>query len=185
MARLHYAAIGSLDGYVADREGDFGWAEPAEDVHAWVNDLQRGVGTYLLGRRMYDVLVAWETLETTGEPEVIREFAELWHGADKVVYSRTLQETSSTRTNLERTFDAASVQRMKDTAERDLTIGGPELAGQALSAGLVDECHLFLVPAVVGGGTRIFSDGLRLDLELLEERRSGNGTAYLRYRVSR
>ena len=178
MARLIYAALASLDGFVADEDGDFGWAAPDEEVHSFVNDLERDVGTHLYGRRMYEVLVAWETMDDPAP--VMRDYAAIWRASDKVVYSRTLDEPSSTRTRIERDFDPGAVRRMKDSAERDLSIGGPNLAAQALAAGLVDECHLLLTPVVVGGGNPALPAGLRL--ELLDERRFGGGVVYLRYR---
>jgi dihydrofolate reductase len=184
MARLIYSAIASLDGYVADEQGNFDWAAPDEEVHAFVNDLERPIGTYLYGRRMYDVMAAWETMPTdAGQPAAMRDFAQIWRAADKVVYSTTLEEVSTARTRVEREFDADAVSRMKDTADRDLSVGGPRLAGNALAAGLVDELQLFLVPAVVGGGTQALPDGVRLDLDLLDERRFASGVIYLRYRV--
>jgi dihydrofolate reductase len=182
VAKLIYSTISSLDGYVADESGSFDWAAPDEEVHAFVNDLERGIGTYLYGRRMYDVMVAWETLED--EAPVMREFAEIWRAADKVVYSRTLEDVSSARTRIERDFDPEVVRRLKASAERDLTVGGPGLAAEALRAGLVDECHLFLCPVVVGGGIRSLPDDLELGLELLDERRFGNGVVHLHYRTT-
>ena len=182
MAELIYSALASLDGYVADEGGKFDWAAPDEEVHAFVNDLSRGVGTFLLGRRMYEVLSAWETIELAGEPSVIRDFAGIWRSADKVVYSRTLGTVSTARTRLERDFDPDAVRELKTSAERDLGISGPELAAHAFTAGLVDECQLFLSPIVVGGGTRSLPDGVRLELDLVDERRFGNGTVFLRYR---
>jgi len=182
MATLIYSPIASLDGYVADEDGKWDWSEPDEAVHAFVNDLARPVGTWLLGRRMYDVLVAWETIDDE-QPEM-RDFAEIWRSADKVVYSRTLAEPSSARTRIEREFDPGAVRRIKDGAERDLTVGGPDLAAQALRAGLVDEIQLFLSPIVVGGGNAALPGGVRVPLELLDERRFGNGVVYLRYRVT-
>jgi dihydrofolate reductase len=184
VAPLVYAAIASLDGYVADAAGDFSWGQPDEEVHIAINELERGVGTYLYGRRMYEVLVAWETMATDGEPEAFRDYAEIWRAAEKVVYSRTLERPASARTRVERDFDPATVRRVKDSADRPLSIGGPELAGQALAAGLVDELHLFAAPVVVGGGTAWLPDGLRLDLELLGERRFASGFAHLHYRVA-
>ena len=184
MARLIYAAIASLDGYVADADGDFEWSAPDAEVHAAVNDLERTVGTHLLGRRMYEVLLAWETMDTGPEqPEAVRDYARIWRSADKVVYSRTLEGVSSARTRLEREFDPEEVRRLKASATRDLAIGGAELAAQALRAGLVDELHLFLNPVVVGGGTPALPDGLRLDLELLGVRRFGNGVVHLHHRL--
>ena len=184
MATLIYSAIASLDGYVADADGGFDWSAPDEEVHAAVNDLERTIGTHLLGRRMYEVLLAWETMDTGPEqPEAIRDFAGLWRSSDKVVFSRTLEGVSSARTRLEREFDPEEVRRMKASATRDLAVGGPELAAHALRAGLVDELHLFLNPVLVGGGTPALPDGLRLDLELLDERRFGNGVVHLHHRV--
>jgi dihydrofolate reductase len=179
MGRLLYSAITSLDGYVADESGRFDWAEPDEEVHAFANDLERPVGTHLYGRRMYEVMVAWETMDD--EHPVMRDYAELWRAAAKVVYSRTLDSVASASTQLEREFDPAAVERLKAAADRDISIGGPTLAATALRAGLVDECHLLVSPVVVGGGTRALPDGVRLDLELIDERRFGNGVVYLRY----
>jgi len=175
--------ISSLDGYIEDAEGTFDWAEPDEQVHAFVNDLERSVGTYLYGRRMYETMIAWENLpDLATQPPFVQDFAEIWQAADKIVYSRTLQTTSSARTRIERVFDPEAVRQLKATATRDLTVGGAELAAQAIEAGLVDEYHLFLVPVVVGSGKR-FLDNVRMNLELLDERRFGNGTVYLRYRT--
>jgi dihydrofolate reductase len=182
MARLIYSAIASLDGYTADASGSFDWAAPSAEVHAFVNDLEREAGTYLYGRRMYETMAVWETMDVSGEPEPMRDYAEIWRAADKVVYSRTLAEPSTPRTRIERDFDPETVREMKAAAGRDLAIGGPGLAAHALRAGIVDECQLFLVPVVVGGGTRALPDGLRLDLELLDERRFESGAVYLRYR---
>lgn len=183
MARLIYSTIASLDGYVADEDGNFEWAQPDEEVHAFVNDLDRRVGTYLLGRRMYEVLVYWEAIDLAGQPRVIRDFADSWRDADKVVYSTTLERAASARTRIERAFDADAVRWMKASTDRDMSVGGPDLAGQAIEAGLVDEYHLFLVPIVVGGGTRALPDGVRTQLELIDGRRFGNGTIYLGYRT--
>jgi dihydrofolate reductase len=183
MAKLIYSALASLDGFVADADGNFDWAEPDEEVHTLVNDLQRPVGTMLLGRRMYDVLVAWETMETADQPAVIQDFAEIWRATDKIVYSRTLEEASSAKTRIERSFDPDAVRRVKEEAARDLSIGGPDLAAQAIAAGLVDEIQLFLAPIVVGGGTPALPSGVRVTLELLEEHRFGNGTVFLHYRT--
>jgi dihydrofolate reductase len=183
VGRLIYSAIASLDGYVADEQGRFDWSMPDEEVHGVVNDLERGIGTYLYGRRMYEVLVAWETMDTEGEPGVVREFADIWRSADKVVYSRTLEDVASARTRIERDFDPAEVRRMKESAEGDLGVGGAELAGQALRAGLVDECHLFLSPILVGGGKRALPDDVQVEFELLGERRFQNGVVHLHYRT--
>jgi dihydrofolate reductase len=181
VAKLIYSAIASLDGYVADAEGKFGWSAPDEEVHAFVNDLERPIGTHLYGRRMYEVLVAWETMETAGEPAVIEDYAEMWRGADKVVYSRTLESASSARTRIEREFDPEAVRRLKTEAEREIAIGGPELAGQALRAGLVDEVHLFLNPVIVGSGNPALPADLRLPLKLLDQRRFEGGVVHLHY----
>lgn len=182
MPKLHYAAITSLDGYIADADGHFDWAMPSEEVHAFINDLERPIGTHLYGRRMYEMMVAWETMDVgPDEPSVIRDFAASWRAAAKVVFSRTLRAATSARTCIERTFDPAAVRQMKATAPHDLSISGADLAAQGLRAGLVDEVHLFLTPIVIGGGTAALPDGLRLPLELLDERRFANGMTYLRY----
>jgi len=183
MGTLIYSMLTSLDGYVADERGNFDWAEPDEEVHTFVNDLQRTVGTYLLGRRMYEVLVAWETMPIGGEPAYIRDYAEIWQAAEKIVYSTTLERVSSARTRIERDFDPGAVERLKASTESDLVVGGPGLAARALRAGSVDEVQLFVVPVVVGGGTRFLPDDARLELELLNERRFGNGTVHLGYRT--
>jgi dihydrofolate reductase len=185
MAKLIYAAITSLDGYIEDDTGGFDWAVPDEEVHAFVNDLERPVGTYLYGRGMYETMAGWET-----DPDLAAlsphtaDFAQIWQAADKVVYSTTLGAASTSRTRIERTFDPDQVRQMKASADRDLAVGGPGLAAHAFRAGLVDECHLFLVPVVVGGGKRSLPDHVRLDLDLLDERRFGNGTVHLRYRTA-
>jgi dihydrofolate reductase len=181
MAKLIYSSIASLDGYIADEGGKFDWAVPDQEVHAAVNDLLRPIGTQLYGRRLYEVMAAWEHLDLTDESEVNRDFAQIWRAADKIVYSTTLSAVSSARTRLERSFAPADVAQLKASADRDLMIGGAELAGVALAAGLVDEVHLFLCPVVVGGGTPALSRGTRLDLELREERRFAGGVVYLRY----
>ena len=182
MAKLIYSTIASLDGYVADENGDFGWARPSDEVHAFVNDLERPVGTYLYGRRMYETMVYWETAHTLPDQgPVIQDFAQIWQAADKVVYSRTLETVSSEKTRIEREFDPEAVRRMKESAEGDITVGGPELAAEAIRAGLVDEWQLFVAPVIVGGGTRSLPDGVDVKLELLDERRFGNGMVYLSY----
>jgi len=181
VAKLIYSSIASLDGYVADEEGNFDWAAPDEQVHSFVNDLERRIGTYLLGRRMYEVLVVWETMDTVGEPVVIGDYKQIWQGADKIVYSTTLAEVSSAKTRIERSFDPEAVRRMKAQAARDIGVGGPDLAGQAIEAGLVDEYHLLLVPTVVGSGTQSLPRNVRLELELLDERRFDSGVVHLHY----
>ena len=185
MAKLIYAAIASLDGYIEDAEGGSDWSMPDEEVHGFVNELERPIGTYLYGRRMYETMVFWETAAASvDEPAVFRDYAAIWRAAEKVVYSRTLQSVSSARTRIEREFDRDAVERLKQSAGSDIAIGGAELAGQALSAGLVDECHLLLCPIVVGGGTRALQDNVRTPLELLDERRFQSGVVHLHYRVS-
>jgi dihydrofolate reductase len=185
MGRLIYAAITSLDGYVEDEGGGFDWAVPDEELHAFVNELERPIGTYLYGRRMYETMVFWETADAAaaGEPAVFADYAEIWRGAEKIVHSRTLGSVSSANTRIVRELDADAVRELKRSSGADLTIGGAELAGRALVQGLVDECHLFLCPVVVGGGRRALPDGLHARLELLDHRRFQNGVVHLRYRV--
>lgn len=184
MAKLIYSAITSLDGFVADENGDFEWAAPDEEVHAVVNDLERRVGTYLYGRRMYEVMVAWDDPDTVvDQPAVMHDYAQLWQAADKVVYSTTLTSASSARTRLERDFDVSAVRAMKASAERDLSVGGPGLAAHAIRAGLVDECHLFVTPVVVGGGTKALPGHVRVRLDLLDVRRFASGVVQLHYRT--
>ena len=185
MARLIYSAIASLDGYVEDDEGNFDWSAPDEEVHAFVNDLERPIGTYLYGRRMYETMVFWETASTDAdEPAVFSDYAAVWRAAEKIVYSRTLQTVSSKRTRIEHEFDRDAVRRLKQSATADIAVGGAELAGHAMGAGLVDECHLFLCPIVVGGGKRALPADVRAQLELLDERRFCNGVVHLHYCVS-
>jgi dihydrofolate reductase len=185
VAKLIYSAIASLDGYVADADGNFDWAAPDEEVHAYVNGLERSAGTYLYGRRMYETMVYWETAHTDpDQPPVGLDYAQLWQAADKVVYSTTLESVSSARTRLERAFDPDEVQDMKRTADRDITVGGPDLAAQALAAGLVDEVHVFVVPFLIGAGNPAFSDNVRLSLALVDERRFASGVVHLHYAVS-
>jgi dihydrofolate reductase len=181
MAKLIYSAMTSLDGYVADADGKFDWAAPDEEVHSFVNDLERPVGTYLYGRRMYEVMVFWET--ASDRTPVIQDFAEIWQAAEKIVYSRTLEAVSSARTRIEREFDPEEVRQLIARAVREISVGGPDLAAQAIKAGLVDEYHVFVTPVVVGGGRRALPDGVRLELELLDERRFGSGVVHLHYRT--
>jgi dihydrofolate reductase len=183
MAKMIYSAIASLDGYVADQDGNFDWAEPDEEVHTFINDLERPVGTYLYGRRMYEVMVAWDTLTLADQPAFIQDYAQIWQAADKIVYSKTLVTVSSARTRIERDFDPEAVRRMKSRVGRDITVGGPDLAAQAFRAELIDECYLFLAPIVVGGGKQSLPNHFRLSLELLDERRFGGGMVHLRYRT--
>jgi dihydrofolate reductase len=181
MARLIYTALCSLDGYTNDKSGGFGWAAPDEEVHRFVNDHERTIGTYLYGRRLYDVMAWWETLDFAGQPQFSIDYALIWRAADKIVYSRTLDKVASARTRIEQTFDPAAIQQIKATATRDISIGGATLASAAIRAGLVDELHLFLSPIVVGGGTRALPDDVRWDLELRDEHRFGNGVIHVHY----
>jgi dihydrofolate reductase len=175
----------SLDGYVADAHGNFDWSVPDDEVHAFVNDLERPIGTYLYGRRLYDVMKFWEDVrEREGQTGVAYDFARLWRAADKVVYSRTLERVTTKRTQLERTFLPETVRAMKATAERDISVGGSELAAQAFAAGLIDECRLFLSPVIVGGGTPGLPRDVLIGLQLEGERRFRNGVVYLQYRVT-
>jgi dihydrofolate reductase len=183
MAKLIYSAITSLDGYVADQDGNFDWAEPDEEVHTFVNDLERSAGTYLYARRLYEVMVAWETLALADQPPSMRDYAEIWRAAEKIVYSKTLETVSSARTRIERDFAPEAVRQMKVSEGRDISVSGPDLAAQAIKAGLVDEYHLFIAPIVVGGGIQSLPNNVRLKLELLDERRFGNGVVYLHYRT--
>ena len=184
MGKLIYASLTSLDGYVADEDGNFDWAEPDEEVHTFVNDLERPIGTYLYGRRLYEVMTFWETAHTlANQPSVMRDFAEIWQAVDKIVYSRTLQTVNTDKTRIERDFDPDAVRQMKEAAARDIGVGGPDLAAEAIKARLVDEYHLFLSPIVVGGGKQSLPDNVHLKLELLDERRFTNGTVHLHYRT--
>jgi dihydrofolate reductase len=184
VGKLTYAGITSLDGYIADVDGRHDWAVPDEEVHAFINDRERAVGTYLFGRRMYEEMAGWEGNDPARDQvPVMRDFAQAWRSIDKVVYSRTLDDVSTARTRLERTFEPDAVRQLKAAGERALSVGGPELAAHALAAGLVDECHIYVTPVVVGGGKRFFPDGVRLALELAEEHRFGSGVVHLGYRV--
>jgi dihydrofolate reductase len=184
MAELIYTALASLDGYIEDAGGRFDWAQPDEEVHAFVNDLERPVATQLLGRRMYEVLSYWETVPLDGQPAHIVDFAQIWRAADKLVYSKTLEAATTARTRVERDFDPEAVRQLKASADGHLSVGGPALAAHAFEAGLVDEIHLFLSPVLVGSGKHALPERARLTLELLDERRFGNGTVYLRHRVA-
>lgn len=183
MARLIYSGITSLDGYVADTAGSFAFAAPDEEVHVHVNEVHRRFGTHLYGRRLYEVMAAWETVPTEGGDPVVRDFAASWQAADKVVYSTTLAAVSTARTRLERRFDPDAVRRLKEGADRDLLVGGPGLASSALHAGLVEEIRPIVVPVVVGGGTPFLPSGLRLTLALIDERRFADGSVALAYAV--
>ncbi|MGW0230414.1 dihydrofolate reductase family protein [Actinopolymorpha singaporensis] len=181
MARLIYSALASLDGYVEDADGGFEWAAPDEQVHAFVNELERPIGTYLYGRRMYETMVYWETVDDGRQPAVAQDFTKIWRAADKIVYSRTLESVSSARTRIEHDFDVSAIERLKESAARDISIGGADLARQAIAAGLVDECHLFLNPVIVGGGKPALPGGVRVPLRLLDEHRFGSGVVHLHY----
>jgi len=184
MARLIYSAISSLDGYIEDRDGNFDWYMPDEEVHTFINNLERPAGTHLYGRRMYETMMVWETdPNLAAESPLLRDFAEIWQAADKIVYSKTLEAVSTRKTKLERNFDPAVIRQLKEAVEQDILIGGPELAAHAFRAGLIDECHLFLTPIILGGGKPSLPDNVRLDLELLEERRFGSGVVFLRYQT--
>jgi dihydrofolate reductase len=184
MAKLIYSAITSLDGYLNDETGGFEWAAPDEEVHAFVNNLERDIGTYLYGRRMYETMLAWETMDLTGEPPAMVEYANIWRAAEKVVYSSSLASVPTARTRLESTFDPSAVRALKSASEKDLSIGGAHLGAEALRAGLVDELHLLLHPVLVGGGTAALPDGVKQSLELLEERRFTSGVVHLHYRLT-
>lgn len=184
MARLIYSAISSLDGYIEDKDGNFDWAMPDEEVHRFINNLERTAGTYLYGRRMYETMMVWETdPNLAADSPLTQDFAEMWQAANKIVYSKTLVAVSTRKTQIERDFNPEAIQQLKKTAQQDIAIGGPALAAHAFRFGLIDECHLFLTPIVVGGGKPCLPAHVRLELELLEERRFGNGMVFLRYRA--
>jgi dihydrofolate reductase len=184
MAHLIYSALSSLDGYIVDRDGNFDWAMPDEEVHSFINNLERTVGTYLYGRRMYETMLVWETdPNLAADSPITQDYAQIWQTADKIVYSKTLQAVSTRKTQIERNFDPEAIRQLKAAAGQDISIGGPGLAAHAFRAGLIDECNLFLTPVIVGGGKPSLPDNVRLELELIEERRFGNGMVYLRYRV--
>jgi dihydrofolate reductase len=184
MAKLIYVTNASLDGYIEDRDGGSDWGAPDEEYFSFINEVERSVGTYLYGRRIYESMVYWETAPLSDQPPWVVDFTNIWRAADKVVYSKTLASVSSDRTSLEREFDVEAVRRMKAGETHDLTVGGADLAAQAFGAGLVDECHLFFWPVVLGGGKCAFPVKARLDLQLLNERRSRSGVAHLHYRIT-
>jgi dihydrofolate reductase len=186
MGKLIYAAITSLDGYIEDPDGRFEFAVPDEDVHEFVNDLERPIGTHLYGRRMYETMAVWQTVgDEPGAPAAEADYAHVWRALDKVVYSRTLTEVWTPRTRLERHFDPDDVRRLKDSSDRDISVSGPDLAQHAFRADLVDEVHLFQFPIIVGGGKPGLPRDVRMDLELLDERRFGNGVVHLHHRTLR
>jgi dihydrofolate reductase len=182
MAKLVYTGITSLDGYVADTQGNFDWSMPDEEVHAFVNDLERDIGTSLYGRRLYEVMAVWEALDNADQPAVMRDYAALWKATDKIVYSTTLDAVSTTRTRLEREVNIATIRELKKNTDADIGVGGPTLAAHFVTAGLVNEYHQFLSPVIVGGGTGFFPPRVRLDLDLISEHRFGNGVVHLHYR---
>ena len=183
MARLIYSAISSLDGYIEDRDGNCDWAMPDEEVHSFINDLERTAGTHLYGRRMYETLMVWETEpNVAADSPLTQDFAQIWQAATKIVYSKTLAAASTRNTQIERNFNPEAIKQLNKTAQHDIIIGGPELAAHAFRSGLIDECQLFLIPIIVGGGKPALPNKVRLELELLEERRFGNGMVFLRYR---
>ena len=184
MADLIYIANMSLDGYTEDRDGRFDWTDPNDEVFQFITNLVRATPTHLYGRRMYETMMVWETdPNLAAVSPLMRDFAEIWQAANKIVYSRTLETISTRKTQLERTFDPETIRQLKEAVEHDILIGGPELAAHAFRAGLIDECHLFLIPLLVGGGKSALPDNVRLELELLEERRFPNGTVFLRYQT--
>ncbi|WP_284976241.1 dihydrofolate reductase family protein [Arthrobacter sp. efr-133-TYG-104] len=183
MGRLIYSAIMSIDGYVADRDGKFDWSAPDEEVHRFINERQRHIRHHLLGRRLYDVMSVWDTWDTSSEPPFIDDFAQLWRRAEKVVFSRTLQDPSTRNTRIEREYRADDVRKLKASVATDISIGGPELAAQAFRDGLIDECQLVMVPVIVGGGKKGLPADFGTRLELVQERTFGNGAIFLKYRV--
>jgi dihydrofolate reductase len=184
MAKLIYVAIASLDGYIEDQSGTFDWAVPDEEVHAFINDRERAIGTYLYGRRMYETMIGWETDQTLADQSpLMRDFAQIWQSANKIVYSKSLDAAATRQTRIERAFDPNTVRQLVASAERDITVGGPNLAQHAFKAGLVDECRLYLMPVLVGGGKHCLPSNVRLNLELLNIRQFANGTVHLHYHV--
>lgn len=184
MGHLIYTTNASLDGYIEDRDGNFNWTEPDEEVFRFITNLVRAEGTYLYGRRLYETMMVWETdPNLAGESPLMRDFAEVWQSADKIVYSKTLETVLTRKTQLERNFDPEAIRQLKGAVDHDILIGGSELAAHAFRSGLIDECHLFIYPIIIGGGKQSLPDNVRLNLELLEERRFGNGVVFLRYRI--
>lgn len=184
MAHLIYTANSSLDGYIEDVNGKFDWTAPDEEYFRFISNLVREAGTYLYGRRMYETMMVWETdPNLAAESPLRRDFAEIWQAANKIVYSRTLERVSTRKTQLERSFEPEAIRQFKEVVEQDILIGGAELAAHAFRSGLIDECHLFLLPIIVGGGKPCIPNNIRLDLDLLEERRFGSGVVFFRYRT--
>jgi len=184
MAKLVYVTNTSLDGYMEDLDGDINWGTPDEEYFGFINDIERGIGTNLYGRRMYEAMVYWETAPMAGQSHWIAEFTESWRSSAKIVFSRSLTSVSSARTTLEREFDVDAIRQLKESASLDLTVGGAEIAARAFRAGLVDECHLFFWPVVLGGGKGALPEGARFTLELVDQNRLRSGIAHLHYRVT-
>lgn len=184
MSKLIYSAITSLDGYVADESGTFDWAMPDEEVHAFINDLERPIGTYLYGRKMYETMVVWSTMNVENEPDCMRDYAQIWKAADKIVYSKTLKKVSSSKTFIKTNFEPQDIKRLKQSSTSDLAIGGPQIAAEAIKAGLVDEYHQFIAPVIIGSGNAWLPDNVRINLELVDQKRFPNGFIYLRYRLA-
>lgn len=186
MGKLIYAINTSLDGFTEDATGSFDWSVPDEDVHEYYNDMMRGVGTQLLGRRMYETMAVWETEPAFAEESAVQaDFADAWQDSDKLVYSTTLSDPVTKRTRIVAAFEAGEVRALKEASSADLLVGGPGLAADALRAGVVDELRLVLAPVAVGAGKPAFPTDLRLELELVDERRFGNGAVHVAYRVRR
>ncbi|HEV2427424.1 MAG TPA: dihydrofolate reductase family protein [Acidimicrobiales bacterium] len=183
MAKLIYSTIVSLDGFIEDEQGRFDWATPDDEVFEFANELERSARTHLYGRRMYETMVFWETASDPDDSPLFNDYVNTWRAAEKVVYSRTLQSVSSERTRIEREFEAEAVRELKESSPTDVVIGGAQLAGHAIAQGLVDECNLLVVPALVGGGKRALPPGVRRELTLVDERRFAGGFVHLRYRL--
>lgn len=186
MGKLIYSLSESLDGFIEDESGKFDWGTPDEEVHRYVNDQQRKIGTYLLGRRMYETMAVWDTDPSLAAmAPFTADYAQIWRGIDKIVYSSTLESVVTPRTRIERQFVPETVRRIVESSERDVEVGGPELASYAFKAGLVDEVNLYVVPVVIGGGKPSLPRGVFLRLELVDEHRFGSGVVHLRYRTLR
>jgi len=185
MSTLIYSAITSLDGYVADTNGNFDWAQPDEEVHTFINDMEKPIGTYLYGRKMYETMAVWETMPLHDEPDCMRDFAHIWKAADKIVYSKTLKTVSGPKTQIKINFDAQEIKRLKQIESSDLAIGGPHIAAVAIKAGVVDEYHQFIAPVIIGAGNAWLPNNVHINLELVDEKRFPSGFIYLRYHLAR
>lgn len=184
MARLIYTTNVSLDSYIEDRDGKFDWTDPSDEVFQFITNLIRSDGMHLYGRRTYENMMVWETDPgLAAQSPLYHDFAQVWQAADKIVYSRTLETASTRKTKIERIFDPEAIRQLKENAGQDIHIGGAELAAHAFRAGLIDECHLFIKPIILGGGKAALPHNIRLGLELLDERRFDNGEVYVRYRT--